>query len=89
MNEFALKPCPFCGGKAEYILNGSYNHGASQGWEFGIICTSCMVSLPRTRFFLTASLDNAGEIVIEKDERDIAAKMRNRRVVPEAREVTE
>lgn len=89
MDKFALNPCPFCGGKAEYILSGVYNYGGSQGWEFGIACTGCRVSLPTKHFALGVLFNNAGEIVIKKDERDKAAKMWNRRVVPEAREVTE
>lgn len=89
MEEFVLKPCPFCGGKAEYILNGVYNYGSSQGWEFGITCTGCRVSLPTKHFVVGVSMNNTGEIVIEKDERDKAARMWNRRPSPEALEVTE
>lgn len=79
MDEFALKPCPFCGGKAEYIINGVYHYGGSQGWEFGIACTGCRVSLHTKHFTLGVLFNNAGEIVIEKDERDRAVKMWNRR----------
>lgn len=89
MEKFVLKPCPFCGSKAEYILNGVYNYGASQGWEFGITCTGCRVSLPAKHFVVGVTMNNAGEIVTEKDERDKAARMWNRRPSPEALEVTE
>ena len=82
MDEFALEPCPFCGGRAEYILNGVYNYGSSQGWEFGITCTGCRVSLPTKHFVVGVSMNNAGEIVIEKDERAKAARMWNRRPSP-------
>ena len=89
MDEFALEPCPFCGGRAEYILNGIYKNGASLSWEFDVACTGCMASSSRMRFVVTISWNNSVGIVFEKDERDKAAKMWNRRVVPEAREVTE
>lgn len=82
MDKFALKPCPFCGGKAEYILNGAYNYGGSQGWEFGIACTVCRVSLPAKHFAAGVSLDNAGEIVIETDECEKVIQMWNRRAAP-------
>lgn len=82
MDKFSLKPCPFCGSKAEYALGGIYNYGASQGWEFGITCTGCRVSLPTQHFVVGVSMNNAGEIVIEKDERGKAAQMWNRRPSP-------
>lgn len=79
MDKFALKPCPFCGGKAEYIVNGIYRRGESLGWEFNVVCTGCMVSMPRTRFVVTVSWDNSKGIVLEEDDRDKAAQMWNRR----------
>ena len=88
-DEFALDSCPFCGDRAEYILNGIYKNGASLNWEFGVACTGCKASPSRMQFVVTISWSNSVGIVFEKDERDKAAKMWNRRVVPEAREVTE
>lgn len=36
MAEYNLKPCPFCGGKAEIIINKS-----KQGQTANIYCTKC------------------------------------------------
>lgn len=69
MDKIELKPCPFCGGKAEYIINSNYERCTTHGWKFGIKCTSCM----------TVDLKPNGEIVFAKDDRKKAADMWNRR----------
>lgn len=89
MDEFALEPCPFCGGKAEYSVKSNYSRGAMHGWKFGVECTQCLVALPMQDFTVTIHLTASGEIVFDQDDREAAAKMWNRRVIPEAREVTE
>lgn len=80
MSEIKLKPCPFCGGKAEYLITENYNRCATQGWKFGIHCTKCMVALPMRDFTVTVDLTSDGELVSQKDEREKAADMWNRRV---------
>lgn len=79
MSEIKLKPCPFCGGKAEYLITENYNRGTTQGWKFGIHCTKCMVSLPTRDFTVTVDLCGSGELLSLKDEREKAADMWNRR----------
>lgn len=77
MND--LKPCPFCGGKAQYLISSNYSCGVTHGWKFGINCTNCLVALPMQDFIVTADLTANGEIVFDKDDRKTAARMWNRR----------
>ena len=79
MDEIKLKPCPFCGGEAEYFIVENCSCGTARGWKFGIHCTKCMVSLPMRDFMLTMDLYSNGELVAKKDERQKAADMWNRR----------
>lgn len=79
MDEIKLKPCPFCGGKAEYIINRNYECCITHGWQLGIKCTNCMIELPTRDFIVTADLKSNGEIVFAKDDRKKAADMWNRR----------
>lgn len=79
MDGIELKPCPFCGGKAEYIINSNYERCTTHGWQFGIKCTNCMIELPMRDFIVTADLKSNGEIVFAKDDRKKAADMWNRR----------
>ena len=79
MDEIKLKPCPFCGGKAEYFISSNYSRGVTHGWKFGINCTNCLVALPMQDFTVTADLTANGEIVFDQDDREVAARMWNRR----------
>lgn len=79
MEEIKLKPCPFCGGKAEYIINSNYDRFTTHGWQFGIQCTNCMTELPMRDFIVTVNLKSDGEIAVAKDDRKKAADMWNRR----------
>lgn len=79
MEEIELKPCPFCGGKAEYKIDKSYKWGTTRGWQFGIKCTNCMMELPMRDFVVTVDLESNGEIAFDKDDRKKAADMWNRR----------
>lgn len=79
MDEIKLKPCPFCGGKAEYFISSNYSRGVTHGWKFGINCTNCLIALPMQDFTVTADLTANGEIVFAEDDRKKAADMWNRR----------
>lgn len=79
MDEIKLKPCPFCGGEAVYIINKNYEWGTTHGWQFGIKCTNCKTELPMRDFVVTVDLESNGEIAFTKDERGKAADMWNRR----------
>ena len=42
-----LKPCPFCGGEAEFhVIANSASHGGAS-FTFEIVCSECKVSLPK------------------------------------------
>lgn len=79
MDEIKLKPCPFCGGVAEFFATRNYGKGTKRGWNFGICCVDCMVALPKTDFSVVVDLACSGEIVLGPDEREKAAQMWNRR----------
>ena len=79
MDEIKLKPCPFCGGVAEFFETRHYDRGTKRGWGFGIHCVDCMVALPKADFSILADLACSGEIVLDPDEREKAAQMWNRR----------
>lgn len=51
-----LKPCPFCGGKAE-LKKGIYNpHGvfgsrSEDKYCYRICCSNCLITQPKRRYF--------------------------------------
>ena len=79
MEKTKLKPCPFCGGVAEFFATRHYDKCTKRGWDFGIHCVDCMVALPKTDFIILVDLACSGEIVLDPDEREKAAQMWNRR----------
>lgn len=36
-----LKPCPFCGGKADVLIVPSYLEGGKSGWLVKCLCGCC------------------------------------------------
>ena len=68
MDEIKLKPCPFCGGKAEYIINSNYERCTTHGWQFGIKCTNCMIELPMRDFILNTLA--VQHILEDKEDKD-------------------
>lgn len=75
-----LKPCPFCGGEAKFLIKLHSERGITRGWEFGIYCTKCDVTTPKTCYKLEVQLNGAGQIDITEDERQQAIEAWNRRV---------
>ena len=74
-----LKPCPFCGGEAEFITKSKFTRGVGVvGYTFVIECRSCGVSLPKT-YTTEFSLNKNGEFTPNRDEREIAVDLWNRR----------
>lgn len=80
MNE--LKPCPFCGGKAEFFAKTFTERGVSRGWLFGVHCTKCDVTTPRTDFKIELYFESNGEVKTPIDERELAEELWNRRATP-------
>ena len=78
MNE--LKPCPVCGGEAKFLIKAFGSSGITRGWEFGIYCTNCNITTPKTSYKLEIELNNNCVIVPTLDEREEAIKAWNRRV---------
>ena len=81
-----LKPCPFCGGEAMYFAKCRTERGVIRGWQFGIYCTKCNVTTPKTDYKIEISFDPDGEIREIVSEREEAAKAWNRRADNEQRE---
>lgn len=75
-----LKPCPFCGGEAKYVVKCHSERGIARGWEFGIYCTKCGVTTPKTYYKLEVQLSGDGQISIIEDERCQAIEAWNKRV---------
>lgn len=74
-----LKPCPFCGGAAEFFIKGWKIKDAVRGWEFGIHCIKCDVTTPKTNYLLELQFNRLGGVSELVDERYIAAEAWNRR----------
>lgn len=63
-----LKPCPFCGGKAEFKTNSSGYNNDSRIIGFGIKCNKCGLEHPK-RYEVRISLGKNGEIITDLDQR--------------------
>ena len=79
-DEIKLKLCPFCGGKVVFKVISTYeNKGLMRiGFNFKIKCINCGVTLPYSYETMLKFKDN-GEIFIESDDREKAARDWNRR----------
>ena len=76
--ELTLKPCPFCGGKAEFntILTG-YKY-QTHSFDFVIHCVKCRATSPQT-YKLVINLNSKGLVEFQEDERQAAVDDWNRR----------
>lgn len=79
MNEIELKPCPFCGGTANFFTTLFSMKGTTRGWEFGICCTKCDVTTPKRNYRLELQFGCLGGIETVIDERPLAIEVWNRR----------
>ena len=80
-----LKPCPFCGGGAKFFSKVSTVRGTTRGWEFGVFCSKCDVTTPKTNYLLEVQLGDLGDIKEIIDERPLAVETWNRRADNEQR----
>lgn len=80
-NELKLKPCPFCGGKAAFIVTGNIGRVLSYeyGIEFEVSCDSCGANRRGGYKIRHMFLDNGTSKIVE-DDRKQAVKEWNSRV---------
>ena len=76
--KIELKPCPFCGGRADFEIIGNTSNYLEVGFDFIIKCSECGIHNPR-RHKVTLLLENSGQISTIIDERQEAIDGWNRR----------
>ena len=74
-----LKPCPFCGGKAEFITKTNNSSSTYVGISFAIECSKCHARHPEANEIVKFGISNNGEIVTIDDGRGKAIEAWNRR----------
>lgn len=74
-----LKPCPFCGGEAMFLVKSRTERGITNGYGFGICCEKCGVTTPKLDYRLELNINSTGEIEVTHDERPLAIEAWNRR----------
>ena len=78
IREIFLKPCPFCGGKAEFYVKGHSASEMKSYWRIGVYCTKCNLTSPKL-YSLTLALGTNAEFQTIEDERQRAVDDWNRR----------
>ena len=79
MTEIKLKPCPFCGGEAEFFEeNNGYHSRGNAEWTLGIRCTKCGIKSPHI-YRIDVILNKNAEFQFLLDERRVAVDDWNRR----------
>ncbi len=73
-----LKPCPFCGGKAEFNIISTRSTNNTRGFGFKIKCSKCNITNQRV-YELLIDLNSKGLIGFPTDERQAAVDDWNRR----------
>ena len=76
--KLELKPCPFCGGEAEFETKGDISNYTEVGFDFTIKCGECGIEIPG-RHKVTFILGKRGKIITIIDEREMAMNDWNRR----------
>ena len=74
-----LKPCPFCGGKAEFHISSYDGNNSTRKWWFDVRCKKCFSRLPNV-YRIDVLFSTSGDIKILTDERNKAVEKWNRRV---------
>ena len=77
-NKIELKPCPFCGGGADFKTKSNLSSHSEVGFDFAIKCSECGIELPGT-YRVTFILGTCGQISTIVDEREKATDEWNRR----------
>lgn len=72
-----LKPCPFCGKKAEFRTNTTGTNGENFKYRFNIRCRNC--GMNSSHIYGVEITFRNGDFVIIEDERDKAVDEWNRR----------
>lgn len=78
MSEIKLKPCPFCGGEAVFVITTHSSSHHDVRFNFSIQCSGCYTRLPKD-YSLTLRLDTDGNILTTSDGRKSAEEAWNRR----------
>lgn len=77
-NKTELKPCPFCGGDAEFETKSNLSSHSEVGFDFAVKCSDCGIELPGT-YRITFILGMSGQLRTIVDEREKAMDEWNRR----------
>lgn len=77
--KIELKPCPFCGRKAEFKIRSNLSSHSEVGFDFTIKCSECDIEIPRT-YRVTLTIGMSGQINAKIDERQKAMDDWNRRI---------
>lgn len=56
-----LKPCPFCGGEAKFIVKNTFSNNYFAGFDFIIQCSKCKAEYPKP-FRISLTLTSEGEV---------------------------
>lgn len=75
-----LKPCPFCGGKAEFDQTGygATDHSSVE-LRFAIRCKKCGATAPDAYGYIAINLSSNGELNVWHDDKSKAIAAWNRR----------
>lgn len=76
-----LKPCPFCGGEAEFdqTAYGRTTDHSSVSLQFEIRCKKCGATAPNAYGYISINLSSNGELNIWHDDKNPAIDAWNRR----------
>lgn len=80
VENYELKPCPFCGGKA-WFSQTSYGttDRDSVMFHFSIRCRKCNASAPGSNGYIALDFSTTGKLRIWHDDRNKAIEEWNRR----------